>query len=68
MIHTAPASGVIVCQQATYLSGGKDGHRELQQALDLDLHGGQRALADRQRLGGGGIHNHPPTSDIHRKQ
>ena len=52
MIHTSSLSGVIVCQAATYLSSGKDGHGEQQQSLDLDLHGGQRTLADCQRLRG----------------
>lgn len=50
MIHTLPKTGVIVCQHATYLSSGEERHGELQQALDLDLHGGQRTLADCQRL------------------
>lgn len=50
MIHTffSPQSGLIVCQPATYLSSGKERHGE--QALDLDLHGGQRTLAGCQRL------------------
>lgn len=65
MIHTffSPQSGLIVCQPATYLSSGKERHGELQQALDLDLHGGQRTLAGCQRLW---KHNHPAPSHAQR--
>lgn len=42
---------------AAYPRGGEERRGELQQALDLDLHGGQGALADRQRLR---RHNRPP--------
>lgn len=37
-------------QPVSYLRGGEERRGELQQALDLDLHGGQGALADCQRL------------------
>lgn len=38
--------------QFPYLCCREEGHSKLQQACDLDLHGGQRALEGGQRLGG----------------
>lgn len=51
--HLTSLFGLIVCHSASYFSSGKNGHGELQQALDLDLHRGQGTLADCQRLSGG---------------
>lgn len=40
-------------QRVRYLGCGEERHGKLQQALDLDLHGGQGPLEDGQRLQAG---------------
>lgn len=61
-------NGVRACQAAAYLCGGEERHGELQQAQDLVLHGGQGALAQRQRLGGRHTHTaHTQEGRAHKK-